>query len=89
VAIEAELEKHGIAENTEIHLSGCLGMCKKGPVLIVNPGYVMYGNVKVEDVAEIVEMHLVNGKPISRLTVEEGGLFRQADADYTSQLRHH
>ena len=45
VAIEAELEKHGIAENTEIHLSGCLGMCKKGPVLIVNPGYVMYGNV--------------------------------------------
>ena len=77
VAIEAELEKHGIAENAEIHLSGCLGMCKKGPVLIVNPGYVMYGNVKVEDVAEIVEMHLVNGKPISRLTVEEDHLYNR------------
>jgi NADH:ubiquinone oxidoreductase subunit F (NADH-binding)/(2Fe-2S) ferredoxin/NAD-dependent dihydropyrimidine dehydrogenase PreA subunit len=52
-------------------------MCKKGPVLIVNPGYVMYGNVKVEDVAEIVEMHLVNGKPISRLTVEEDHLYNR------------
>ncbi|MHC5092429.1 MAG: hypothetical protein ACYSO2_00830 [Planctomycetota bacterium] len=29
-AIEAELEKQGIADSTEIHLSGCLGMCKKG-----------------------------------------------------------
>ena len=77
VAIEAELEKHGIAENTEIHLSGCLGMCKKGPVLIVNPGYVMYGNVTVEDVAEIVEMHLVNGKPVPRLTVEEDHLYNR------------
>ena len=77
VAIEAELEKHGIAKNTEIHLSGCLGMCKKGPVLIVNPGYVMYGNVKVEDVAEIIEMHLVNGKPISRLTIEEDHLYNR------------
>jgi NADH:ubiquinone oxidoreductase subunit F (NADH-binding)/(2Fe-2S) ferredoxin/NAD-dependent dihydropyrimidine dehydrogenase PreA subunit len=77
VAIEAELEKHGIAKNTEIHLSGCLGMCKKGPVLIVNPGYVMYGNVKVEDVAEIIEMHLVNGKPVPRLTIEEDHLYNR------------
>ncbi|MHC5087895.1 MAG: (2Fe-2S) ferredoxin domain-containing protein, partial [Planctomycetota bacterium] len=76
-AIEAELEKQGIADSTEIHLSGCLGMCKKGPILIVNPGYVMYGNLKIEDMSEIVQKHLIDGRPVARLTIEEDHLYNR------------
>ena len=76
-AIEAELEKHGIADSTEIHLSGCLGMCKKGPILIVNPGYVMYGNLKIEDISEIVQKHLIDGRPVANLTIEEDHLYNR------------
>ena len=76
-AIEAELEKQGIADSTEIHLSGCLGMGKKGPILIVNPGYVMYGNLKIEDMSEIVQKHLIDGRPVARLTIEEDHLYNR------------
>jgi NADH:ubiquinone oxidoreductase subunit E len=45
--LDEELQKHGLKDSVSIHLSGCLGMCKKGPILIVNPGYIMYGRVQV------------------------------------------
>ncbi|MFP4521051.1 MAG: NADH-quinone oxidoreductase subunit NuoF [Fibrobacterota bacterium] len=76
-AIETEARKAGIGDNVRIMLSGCLGMCQKGPIVIVNPDYVIYGNVKKEDVAEIVNEHLVGGKPVTGLTVEEDHLFNR------------
>ncbi|MHC4834620.1 MAG: NADH-ubiquinone oxidoreductase-F iron-sulfur binding region domain-containing protein [Planctomycetota bacterium] len=76
-AIESELDQRGLRDSVSIHLSGCLGMCKKGPVLIINPGYVMYGNVTVEDVSEIVESHLVHNRAVSRLTIEEDHLYNR------------
>jgi NADH:ubiquinone oxidoreductase subunit F (NADH-binding)/(2Fe-2S) ferredoxin/NAD-dependent dihydropyrimidine dehydrogenase PreA subunit len=76
-AIESELDQRGLRDSVSIHLSGCLGMCKKGPVLIINPGYVMYGNVTVEDVPEIVESHLVHNRAVSRLTIEEDHLYNR------------
>ena len=76
-AIESELDQRGLRDSVSIHLSGCLGMCKKGPVLIINPGYVMYGNVTVEDVPEIVESHLGHNRAVSRLTIEEDHLYNR------------
>jgi (2Fe-2S) ferredoxin len=35
---------------------------------------VWYGNVKPEDAAEIVEEHLLGGRPVERLRVEEACL---------------
>jgi NADH:ubiquinone oxidoreductase subunit F (NADH-binding)/(2Fe-2S) ferredoxin/NAD-dependent dihydropyrimidine dehydrogenase PreA subunit len=72
-----ELEKHGLKDRTSIHLSGCLGMCAKGPILIVNPGYVIYGNIAEADIPEIVESHLVRNKPVSRLVVQEEHLYNR------------
>jgi len=76
-ALDAEIKKHGLEKSVSVHLSGCLGMCKKGPILIVNPGYIMYGQVKVEDMAEIVKSHLVEGTPVSRLVINEDHLYNR------------
>ena len=75
--IESELDKHGLREAVSIHLSGCLGMCKEGPILIVNPGYTMYGQVKQNDIPEIIQSHLVKGQPVARLVVEEDHLYNR------------
>lgn len=77
LALEKELEKHNLLQSVEIHLSGCLGMCAKGPILIVNPGYTMYGNVGIDDIAEIVESHLVHNDPVSRLVIKEDHLYNR------------
>jgi NADH:ubiquinone oxidoreductase subunit F (NADH-binding)/(2Fe-2S) ferredoxin/NAD-dependent dihydropyrimidine dehydrogenase PreA subunit len=76
-ALEEELERRQLRQDVEIHLSGCVGMCSKGPILIVNPGYIMYGNLRPEDAVEIVQKHLVEGEPVSRLVISEDHLFNR------------
>lgn len=86
-ALESEIDKAGIRQSISIHLSGCLGMCKQGPILIVNPGYTMYGNVALSDIPEIVQSHLVKGTPVARLIIREDHLYNRffrifGDADF-------
>ena len=47
--------------------SGCLGPCFDGPSIVVYPEATWYARVKREDVGEIVESHMVGGKPVERL----------------------
>lgn len=50
----------------------CLGPCEVGAVVAVYPDDVWYGRLKVEDVEEIVESHLVGGDPVDRLILKPG-----------------
>lgn len=76
-AINKELDRHGLAGKVKIMLSGCLGMCAKGPVMIVNPGYTIYGKVTEKDVPEIIGQHLVNKQPVARLVIDEDHLYNR------------
>lgn len=51
--------------------TGCFGLCQKGPIIAIYPDKVFYCHVKVEDVAEIVEQHFIQGKPVERLEISE------------------
>lgn len=51
--------------------TGCHGFCEKGPLTVICPGKILYTNLQKEDVKEIVEQHLVNGKIVERLLYEE------------------
>ena len=75
--VEQELAKRDLSDKVSINISGCLGMCNKGPVMVVNPHYTVYGNVTENDVAEIIEEHIVNKRPLKRLAIEEDHLFNR------------
>jgi len=47
--------------------SGCLDICELGPSVVVYPEGVFYGNVQLDDVAEIVNEHIEAGRPVERL----------------------
>jgi len=49
--------------------TGCLGFCKAGPLLVVYPEGVWYRPTRAEDVDEIFESHLRQGKLVERLCV--------------------
>jgi (2Fe-2S) ferredoxin len=66
-ALKAELHRRGLKQQVRANGAGCLDNCADGPTLVVYPEGVWYGHVKVEDVPEIVESHLVNGVPVQRL----------------------
>ncbi len=75
--LKEQLEKKGLTDSVKINLSGCLGMCDKGPIVVVNPGYTIYGNVKEEDISEIIEEHIIKNKPIARLAIQEDHLYNR------------
>lgn len=72
-----ELEKHSLTGRVEIMLSGCLGMCNKGPVMIVNPGYTIYGKVTDKDIPKIIEQHIMKKLPVADLVIDEDHLYNR------------
>lgn len=46
---------------------GCTGQHATGPTVIVHPDGLWYQRVTLTDVAEIIEQHLVGGRPVARL----------------------
>jgi len=52
-----------------INSAGCLDRCDQGPVMVVYPEAVWYTFVDKEDIDEIIESHLKNGKPVERLKI--------------------
>jgi (2Fe-2S) ferredoxin len=71
-ALKAEIHRRGLKRQVRANTSGCLDCCADGPTLVVYPEGVWYGHVRVEDVPEIVESHLVNGVPVARLVLDKG-----------------
>ncbi len=63
-----QLEKHG-AGQVRINLAGCLGRCAEGPVLVIYPEETWYTYIDEEDIDEIIEQHLMNGKVVERLKI--------------------
>lgn len=64
-----EIEDREMGGDILVTNTGCLGICSKGPVVIVYPDGVWYKEVTVDDVTEIVEEHLENGRVVSRLEI--------------------
>ena len=70
-AMTAEIAAMGLDEEVKVVGTGCFGLCALGPIMIVYPEGTFYSNVTVDDVHEIVEEHLLKGRPVERLVYHE------------------
>ncbi len=52
-----------------VNKAGCLDRCAGGPVAVVYPDETWYSWVDHEDLDEIVESHLKNGRVVERLVL--------------------
>ena len=66
-ALEQQIAEKGLQDEIQVVRTGCFGLCALGPVMIVYPEGTFYCEVKLEDVPEIVEEHLLKGRPVDRL----------------------
>jgi (2Fe-2S) ferredoxin len=62
-----EIEERSIGGEVFLSNTGCLGICEKGPVVVVYPDNVWYGSVTPEDVPVILDEHIEGGKMVDRL----------------------
>lgn len=66
-ALKTELTKHKISDEVNIIETGCMGPCDYGPVMMVYPEGIFYRKVRADDISELVEEHIMKGRPLKRL----------------------
>ena len=60
----------GLKGRVRVNKAGCLDQCAAGCSIVVYPEGVWYGRVTVDDCEEIVESHLIGGRPVERLRTD-------------------
>ena len=60
----------GLKGQVRANAAGCMDACAFGITVVVYPEGVWYGRVKLEDVEEIVQSHIVGGVPVERLRMK-------------------
>ena len=79
-AFEKNIADAGLNEEVKLVQTGCFGLCALGPVVIVYPDGTFYSRVTTDDVKEIVEEHLLKGRPVERLIYNDTGAEEIVDA---------
>lgn len=64
------IKDKGLSVDIRAQKAGCLDTCEQGPSVVVYPEGVFYAKVKVEDVEEIVNEHLLHDRVVERLLMD-------------------
>jgi (2Fe-2S) ferredoxin len=61
----------GLKGRVRANKAGCLDQCEHGPNVVIYPEAVWYGHVTPADVDEILDSHILGGRPVERLMIAE------------------
>jgi (2Fe-2S) ferredoxin len=64
-----EIDDRDLSSEVMITNTGCFGICDKGPIVVIYPEGVWYGNVTEDDVETIVEQHIEGGTVVEALVL--------------------
>jgi NADH-quinone oxidoreductase subunit F len=66
-AAKASGEVAAFGGEVSVVSTGCNGFCACGPLMVVYPGGIFYQKLTPEDMPELVEEHVLKGRPVERL----------------------
>ena len=72
-ALREELARCGLGDQVLFRVTGCHGFCEQEPIVIIQPGNVLYCHVGPQDASEIVSRTVVRGEVIDRLSYADPG----------------
>ncbi len=67
-AVNDELQRQGLAQETLVYETGCMGICAVGPAMIVLPERIFYTELTPEKAARIVRHHIGRGDILEEYT---------------------
>ncbi len=68
---EKQLKALKLDKEVNVIMSGCFGLCEKGPVVVVYPDTIFYAHMTVGDVEEICREHILKGRVVERKAYKE------------------
>lgn len=66
-AFKKKLYERGLKRIVRPNKALCLDQCAHGVTVVVYPEATWYGHVTVNDVDQIIDEHIVGGRPVERL----------------------
>ena len=72
-AFREKLAQNKLDEKFEVVETGCVGLCARAPVVLIEPYEYLYGGVRGKDVDEIIQKTLLEGKIVESLVSKEDG----------------
>jgi NADP-reducing hydrogenase subunit HndC len=73
-AFTKEIEKAGMQDEVQMVQTGCQGLCAKGPIVVVHPGGTFYEEITPEKVPEIMQEHIIKGRPVLKYILRDEGV---------------
>ncbi len=70
-AASAAAAGNGHQAEVEAKCVGCHGLCERGPIVVVDPGNILYQRVEEGDVEEIFRETVLGGKVVERLLYDD------------------
>ena len=64
------VKENGLRTKIRVNKAGCMELCETGPSVMVHPDNVWYQMVQASDAKEIIEQHIIGGKPVERLRTD-------------------
>ena len=71
----------GAVVKMETKCVGCHGFCERGPIVVIEPGNIIYQGVSEPDVAEIFRETVLGGKLVERLLYEDPQTGKKAETE--------
>jgi len=72
---KARLQELGIDKYCiRVNKAGCLGRCSEGPAMVIYPEAIWYSYQNQADIDEIIDQHLLQDKPVTRLQLKSSDL---------------
>lgn len=69
--LKSTANARGLNATVRVNKSGCLDACEFGISIVVYPDGIWYGGVTKNDVEEIIDSHIIGGKPVERLRIKD------------------
>jgi len=90
-SLRRETEQHDLSQTVQVVKTGCFGFCAQGPIVKILPEESFYVGVEPKDSKELIEEHIVKGRPVSRLLYKDEKSKEHARVDdisfYQKQFR--
>ena len=65
-----KLMQEGIMGTVQPIRTSCMNRCTSGPVMLIEPGHIMYVRLTKEKIDRIVSEHLIGGKVVEEFVID-------------------
>ncbi len=85
--LRREITVRNLLDVVQVTTCGSIGLCERGPNLVVYPEGIWYSGVTPADVPEIVAEHFQNGQPVERLVNRDAMALKQEITESRSRMQ--